>query len=55
MTKANTPRALALVTLAALSLGVSACNTVQGLGQDIESVGKKGDEVINGKEDDNDN
>ncbi len=54
MTKANTPRALALLTLAALSLGASACNTVQGLGQDIESVGKKGEDVING-EDSNDN
>ncbi len=25
----------------------AACNTVKGLGQDIESVGQGGDEVIN--------
>ena len=25
------------------------CNTVQGLGQDIESVGRKGEEVIKGE------
>jgi predicted small secreted protein len=33
--------------LAALALGTSACNTVKGLGNDIESVGQKGEEVIN--------
>ncbi len=26
---------------------LGACNTVQGVGQDIESVGKAGEEVIN--------
>ena len=31
----------------ALLLGAAACNTVQGLGEDIQSVGKKGEEVIN--------
>ncbi|MGB3470766.1 MAG: Entericidin EcnA/B family protein [Erythrobacter sp.] len=31
----------------ALLLAVSACNTVQGLGEDISSVGRKGEEVIN--------
>jgi len=30
----------------ALLLAVSACNTVQGLGEDISSVGRKGEEVI---------
>lgn len=40
-------RAAALIALASLSLGAAACNTVQGLGEDIESVGKKGEEVIN--------
>ena len=35
------------VALAAALLGMTACNTVQGLGQDIESVGRKGEEVIN--------
>ena len=29
-----------------IALSATACNTVKGLGRDIESVGKKGDEVI---------
>jgi entericidin A len=35
--------------LAALTsfIALSACNTVKGLGRDIESVGKAGDEAIN--------
>lgn len=33
----------------ALALGAAACNTVQGAGQDIESVGKEGEEVIKGE------
>ncbi len=37
--------------LAALTLTTAACNTVQGLGRDIESVGKAGEEVIDGDED----
>ncbi len=32
--------------LAALSLTASACNTVKGAGQDIESVGQAGDDAI---------
>lgn len=32
--------------LAVLTLSSAACNTVQGLGQDIESVGREGEEVI---------
>ncbi|AKH42010.1 putative small secreted protein [Altererythrobacter atlanticus] len=32
--------------LAALTLGASACNTVKGAGQDIESVGEAGDRAI---------
>ncbi|MFM5930572.1 MAG: entericidin A/B family lipoprotein [Novosphingobium sp.] len=32
-----------------LVLGLSACNTVRGLGRDIQSVGDAGDEAINGK------
>mgnify|MGYP001821599491 CR=1 FL=1 len=32
--------------LAALTLTSAACNTVQGLGRDIESVGRTGEEVI---------
>lgn len=43
---AHSKRGLALLALAALAMGTAACNTVQGLGQDIESVGRKGEEVI---------
>ena len=36
--------------LAALTLTTAACNTVQGLGRDIESVGRTGEEVIKGED-----
>ena len=36
---------LALFAVSAV-LGASACNTVKGLGNDIESVGEAGDKVI---------
>lgn len=32
--------------IAALSLTASACNTVKGLGEDVESVGEAGDEAL---------
>ena len=32
--------------IAAFSLTATACNTVKGLGNDIESVGREGDEAI---------
>ncbi len=35
------------VSLGALAITVSACNTVKGLGNDIESVGEAGEEAIN--------
>lgn len=37
-----------ILTLAAFGLiaGASACNTVKGLGEDVESVGEAGDEAI---------
>ena len=37
-----------ILSLAALGLiaGAAACNTVKGLGNDVESVGEAGDEVI---------
>jgi predicted small secreted protein len=38
--------AITLVALAALAMTSSACNTVKGLGRDIESVGRTGEEVI---------
>ena len=34
------------VGIAALSLTASACNTVKGAGQDVESVGEAGDRAI---------
>ena len=34
------------VTLIAASLMLSACNTVKGVGRDIESVGDAGDKAI---------
>lgn len=34
------------VGLAALTLTASACNTVKGLGEDVESVGEAGDEAL---------
>lgn len=40
-------RKLALAfCLATVTLTVSACNTVKGLGRDIESVGQAGDRAI---------
>jgi len=32
-----------------LTFMLMACNTVQGLGQDLESAGKKGEELIKGE------
>jgi entericidin B len=32
--------------LGALALGASACNTVKGVGEDIESVGEAGDRAL---------
>jgi len=49
MTHSNTAmRAIALIALATLSLGTAACNTVQGIGEDIKSVGEAGEDVIKG-------
>lgn len=38
---------LTAAVLSSLTLTVAACNTVKGLGRDIESVGEAGDEAIN--------
>lgn len=38
--------ALTLVALGAMAMTITACNTVKGLGRDIESVGRTGEEVI---------
>ncbi|MEC9067696.1 entericidin A/B family lipoprotein [Pelagerythrobacter marinus] len=32
--------------IATMSLAATACNTVKGVGQDIESVGEAGDDAI---------
>ena len=32
--------------LTVMTLSASACNTVKGLGEDVESVGEAGDEAI---------
>lgn len=37
---------LAALTLAAVSVSLGACNTVKGLGEDIGSVGRAGEEAI---------
>ncbi|MFM8541713.1 MAG: entericidin EcnAB [Chakrabartia sp.] len=36
-----------ILFFAAAALLISGCNTVKGLGHDIESVGKAGEEAIN--------
>lgn len=40
-------RAILLLAAAGLCLGATACKTVKGLGQDIESVGQAGSDAIN--------
>ena len=35
-----------IVAATGLALTASACNTVKGFGQDVESVGEAGEEVI---------
>jgi len=40
-------KAVVAVTLAAMVAGLAACNTVKGLGEDISSVGRAGEEAIN--------
>lgn len=41
-----TRKFIIVLSVAALSLTASACNTVKGLGRDIESVGEAGDKVV---------
>ena len=41
-----TRKILIALACSALALGTTACNTVKGLGQDIESVGEAGDRAI---------
>lgn len=37
---------IAAAALAALSFTIAACNTVQGVGEDIKSVGRAGERAI---------
>jgi predicted small secreted protein len=39
-------RKMAIAALAIMALGLAGCNAVKGLGRDIESVGRAGEEVI---------
>ncbi|MCK0128890.1 entericidin A/B family lipoprotein [Erythrobacter sp. F6033] len=41
-----TRKTLLAVTLAALTMTATACNTVKGLGEDIKSVGEAGEKAI---------
>lgn len=38
-------RIIAAIMIASLTVATAACNTVKGLGKDIESVGEAGDRV----------
>lgn len=39
-------RIITAIMLASLAITAAACNTVKGLGRDIESVGEAGDKAI---------
>ena len=39
-------KTLLILATGAIALTVAACNTVKGVGRDIESVGEAGDRVI---------
>lgn len=47
MARTKFARLMVAFGLASLALGTAACNTVQGVGEDISSVGKAGEEAIN--------
>ncbi len=49
MTQTPSQKALLALTLGSLVAVTAACNTVKGVGRDIESVGQKGEEVIKGE------
>ncbi|MCZ8325125.1 MAG: entericidin A/B family lipoprotein [Sphingomonadaceae bacterium] len=40
-------RLITAMVLASLAVTTAACNTVKGLGRDIESVGEAGEKAIN--------
>ena len=41
-----TRKALLALVLGAMTMTATACNTVKGLGEDIQSVGRAGEEAI---------
>ena len=43
--KSAMPRTLALIALVALA---AACNTVQGAGRDVQSIGRAGERALDG-------
>lgn len=45
MTRKTLRKALLATGIVAISLTTAACNTVKGLGRDIESVGETGDDI----------
>lgn len=40
-------RIITAILLASVAVTTAACNTVKGLGRDIESVGEAGDKAVN--------
>lgn len=40
-------KVLLIIAATSVALTAAACNTVKGVGRDIEAVGEAGDEVIN--------
>ena len=51
--RSTTPaRAVAMACLFGAALALGACNTVKGLGKDIQTVGEKSEEAITGDEED---
>jgi len=45
MKRQTTRKALLALGIVAISMTTAACNTVKGLGRDIESVGEAGDDL----------
>jgi len=41
--------AIFAIAVGALALTATACNTVKGMGKDIQSAGQAGDDAIHGK------
>lgn len=48
MTNSRISKILLAFGLASLAVGTAACNTVKGVGKDIQSVGQAGDDAIHG-------